>query len=163
MARMHVPMRPTLPDRRGALAAGLRLAGLLAGLGLLPPAAQAAYNSAAFDADNLAALARVLGIATPVESREVTLQGPEMAENGASVNVSFGTSLPGVRRLLLLVDKNPHPVCAIFELGDGLDAAFTTRVKMSQTAQVQAVAVLADGRVLFAQREIKVTLGGCAG
>ncbi len=150
-----------LPARRAVLATGLRLGALLAGLGLLPAVAQAAYNSAAFAADNLPALARVLGLAAPAESREVTLQGPEMAENGASVTVSFGCSLPGVRRLLLLVDKNPNPVCALFELGEGMDAAFTTRMKMSQTAQVQAVAVLADGRVLFAQREIKVTIGSC--
>lgn len=161
MVGMAAPRSSTLPARRQALAAGLRLGGLLAGLGLLPAAAQAAYNTAAFDADNLAALARVLGLATPQDSRDVAVQGPEMAENGASVSVSFGCSLPGVRRLLLLVDKNPNPLCAMFELGEGMDAAFTTRVKMSQTAQVQAVAVLADGRVLYAQREIKVTLGGC--
>lgn len=151
-----------LPNRRVALGHSLRLAGLLAGLGLLPPAAQAAFNAAAFDADNLAALARLLGLATPVESREVTVLGPEIAETGASVSVSFATTLPGVRQLLLLVDRNPNPLCAIFELADGVDAAFTTRVKMAQTSQAQAVAVLADGRVLFAQREIKVTLGGCA-
>lgn len=155
-------MPTLLPNRRTAIGQGLRLAGLLAGLGLLPPTAQAAFNAAAFDADNLAALARLLGLATPQESREVSVQGPEIAETGASVTVAFATTLSGVRQLLLLVDKNPNPLCAIFELAEGVDAAFTTRVKMAQTSLVQAVAVLADGRVLFAQREIKVTLGGCA-
>ena len=33
---------------------------------------------------------------------------------------------------------------------------------MGQTSNVYAVAMMADGRVLFAQKEVKVTLGGCA-
>ncbi len=48
-------------------------------------------------------------------------------------------------------------------MSDSVEPAFATRVKMGQSSNVLAVAVLADGRVLFAQKEIKVTLGGCGG
>ncbi len=34
---------------------------------------------------------------------------------------------------------------------------------MGETSNVYAVAMLGDGRVLFARKEIKVTLGGCGG
>jgi len=36
-------------------------------------------------------------------------------------------------------------------------------VKMGQSSNVFAVAMMADGKVLFAQKEVKVTLGGCGG
>jgi sulfur-oxidizing protein SoxY len=44
-----------------------------------------------------------------------------------------------------------------------VDASFNTRVKMGQSSNVYAVAMMADGRVLYAGKEIKVTLGGCGG
>ena len=34
---------------------------------------------------------------------------------------------------------------------------------MAQSSNVYAVAMMGDGRVLFAQKDIKVTLGGCGG
>jgi len=44
-----------------------------------------------------------------------------------------------------------------------VEPAFTTRVKMGQSSNVLAVALMNDGRVLFSQKEVKVTLGGCGG
>ena len=75
----------------------------------------------------------------------------------------MASTLPGVRRLLLLVEKNPSVLSAVFELGDAVEANVTTRVKMGQSSNVYAVAMMADGRVLFARKDVKVTLGGCAG
>ena len=46
---------------------------------------------------------------------------------------------------------------------DAVEPSFSTRVKMGQSSNVYAVALMADGRALFAQKEIKVTLGGCGG
>ena len=152
-----------MPTRRELLQRSAGLAGLLAGLGLLPQAAQAAYNSAAFEAKSVAEVVKALGLSAPVESREVVLNGPDIAENGAVVPVTCATALAGVRRLLVLVEKNPSPLCAVFEVSDAVDASFSTRVKMGQSSNVLAVALMADGKVLFAQKEIKVTLGGCGG
>jgi len=44
-----------------------------------------------------------------------------------------------------------------------IDATIATRAKMGQSSDVFAVAIMADGRALFAKKEIKVTLGGCGG
>ena len=155
-----------MPSRREMLKRSAGVASLLAGLGLLPQAAQAAqaaYATAAFDAKTMADLVKALGVAAPTESKDVTLQGPDIAENGAVVPVSCATALPGVKRLLILVEKNPSLMCAMFDVTDAVEAAFSTRVKMGQSSNVMAVAVMGDGKVLFSQKEIKVTLGGCGG
>jgi len=79
------------------------------------------------------------------------------------VPVSAACALPGVKRLLILVEKNPNALAAMFDITDAVEANIATRVKMGQTSNVMAVAVMADGKVLYAQKEIKVTLGGCGG
>ena len=152
-----------MQSRREMLKRSAGVAGLLAGLGLLPEAAQAAFNAAAFEAKSMADLVKVLGLSAPSESKDVTLQGPDIAENGAVVPVSCATALPGVKRLMILVEKNPSMLCARFDVSDSVEAAFSTRVKMGQSSNVIAVAVMGDGKVLFSQKEIKVTLGGCGG
>jgi len=154
---------PTMQSRREMLKRSAGVASLLAGLGLLPEAAQAAFNAAAFDAKSMAEVVKALGLSAPAESKDVTLQGPDIAENGAVVPVSCATALPGVKRLMILVEKNPSMLCALFDVSDSVEAAFSTRVKMGQSSNVMAVAVMGDGKVLFSQKEIKVTLGGCGG
>ena len=152
-----------MQSRREMLKRSAGVAAVLGGLGLLPEAAQAAYAQAAFDAKTMAELTKALGVSAPAESKDVTLTGPDIAENGAVVPVSCATALPGVKRLLILVEKNPSMLCAIFDVTESVEASFATRVKMGQSSNVMAVAVMGDGQVLFSQKEIKVTLGGCGG
>jgi sulfur-oxidizing protein SoxY len=79
------------------------------------------------------------------------------------VPIGAATTLPGVKRLLLLVEKNPNALAAEFELTDSIEPSVSTRVKMGQTSNVYAVALTADNKAFFAQKEVKVTLGGCGG
>jgi sulfur-oxidizing protein SoxY len=154
---------PTMQSRREMLKRSAGVAGLLAGLGLLPQAAQAAFNATAFEAKTMADLVKALGVSAPVLSKDVTLQGPDIAENGAVVPVTCATTLPGVKQLMILVEKNPSMLCALFDVTDAVEPSFATRVKMGQSSNVMAVAVMNDGKVLYAMKEIKVTLGGCGG
>lgn len=149
--------------RREMLSQSARLAVLMGGAGLLPQLAHAAYNTAAFEGKTMAEAIKSLGGNAPVESKDVVLTGPDIAENGAVVPVGVSTALPGAKRLLVLVEKNPNVLAAAFDVSDAVDANFSTRVKMGQSSNVYAVAMMGDGRVLFAQKEIKVTLGGCGG
>jgi hypothetical protein len=41
-----------------------------------------------------------------------------------------------VKRLLLLVEKNPSALAAVFDVSDAVDANFNTRVKMGQSSNV---------------------------
>jgi sulfur-oxidizing protein SoxY len=152
-----------MQTRREVMARGVVVTGLLAGAGMLPRAAQAAWAQAAFDAKTMAEAAKALGGGAPVESKDVALTAPDIAENGAVVPLGCACALPGVKRLLLLVEKNPNVLSAVFDVGDAVEANFATRVKMGQSSNVYAVAMMGDGKVLYAQKEVKVTLGGCGG
>ena len=143
-----------------------KVAGLLAAAGLLPTAALAqasTWDKAAFEAKSLAEVVKAFGGQAPVANPGVSLSGPDIAENGAVVPVGCATTLAGVKRLALLVEKNPNALAAAFEVSESVEPSFNTRVKMGQSSNVFAVALMNDGRVLYAQKEIKVTLGGCGG
>jgi sulfur-oxidizing protein SoxY len=152
--------------RRQALASGARVGALMAAAGLLPTAARAqagAWDKAAFEAKSLADVAKAFGGQTPVANAGVVISGPDIAENGAVVPVGCSTTLAGVKRLAILVEKNPNALAASFDVSDAVEATFNTRVKMGQSSNVYAVALMNDGKVFFAQKEVKVTLGGCGG
>ena len=150
-------------NRREILSHSAKVAAMLATTGLLPQFAHAAYNAAAFEVKTMAELVKLLGGSAPTESKDVTITGPDIAENGAVVPVGVSTALPGVKKLLVLVEKNPSVLSAMFDVSDAVDANFLTRVKMGQSSNVYAVAMFGDGKVLYAQKEVKVTLGGCGG
>lgn len=149
--------------RRQFLNHSARVAGLLLMAGVLPGVARAAWNGAAFEAKTMADLMKALGGGTPVESKDVAITGPDIAENGAVVPIGVASTLPGVKRLMVLVEKNPNVLAAVFDVTDSVEPNFSTRVKMGQSSNVYAVAMTGDGKVLFAQKEVKVTLGGCGG
>ena len=81
-----------------------------------------------------------------------------LAENGAKVvvNARNGDELAAAAAKI-------GAEAMAFDVTDAVDASFNTRVKMGQSSNVYAVAMMGDGRVLFAGKEIKVTLGGCGG
>jgi sulfur-oxidizing protein SoxY len=147
-------------NRRQTLQHSWAVATLLGTAGFLPFKA-IAYEKAAFEAKSVNAALKALGASAPVVSTEVTINGPEIADSGASVLLSFGTTLPNVKRVLLLVEKNPSALVANFQLSPVVDPQFSLRIKMSQSSDVYAVALTQDGKAFFAKREIKVTIGGC--
>lgn len=151
-----------MQTRRETLKQSAVVAGLLASTGLIPQQA-AAYEKAAFDAKTAADVAKALGAGAPVESKDVTIGGPDIAENGAVVPLSASTTLAGVKRVLILVEKNPAAMVAMFNVTDAVEASFATRAKMGQSSDVYAVAITADGKAFYAKKEVKVTLGGCGG
>jgi len=152
-----------MPDRREFIAHGALVATALAAAGLLPAVAQAAWNQAAFEAKSIDDVLKALGAAKPVESQDVTLTAPDIAENGAVVPIAASTSLPDVRQIAFLVEKNPTTLAGTFEFTDAVETSVATRVKMAETSHVYAIALTGDGRALYARKEVKVTLGGCGG
>lgn len=151
-----------MPSRRRIVLDSIRIASMFAAAGLLPRAASA-WSAKAFEAKGLADTVKALGGGTPVESRDITITAQEIVENGAVVPIEFSTTLPGVKRMALLVEKNPYTLAAVCQLGEGVEPNVALRVKMAESSNVYVVAMLADGRVFFARRDIKVTIGGCGG
>ena len=153
-----------MKNRRDTLKHSAVVASLLAGAGLFPAAAFAEFNKTAFEAKSLNDVLKAIGVAgAPAESKDVTITAPDIAENGAVVPLGASSALPGVKQILILVEKNPAALVALFNITDSVEANVSTRSKMGQSSDVYAVAVMNDGRALFAKKEVKVTLGGCGG
>ena len=151
-----------MQTRRKTLQHSAIVAGLLAATGLFPGHALA-FNAKAFDAKTVGDALKALGAAAPTESKDVTIIGPDIAENGAVVPLGASTTLAGVKQLLIMVEKNPSALVAMFYVTEAVDANFSTRAKMGQSSDVYAVAIMNDGKALWAKKEVKVTLGGCGG
>lgn len=145
--------------RRSALISTTLLSAL-AGVGLLAPRLAAAAEGA-FAAKSLADALKALG-AEPAPSAEVQLSSPDIAENGAVVQVGVTSKLANTQEIHLLVEKNPMPLVASYVIPADTEAFVQTRSKMGQSTMVWAL-VKADGRWYSASKETKVTLGGCGG
>jgi sulfur-oxidizing protein SoxY len=152
-------------QRRTALktGSGAALLSLLAAAGLINPGlALADWNKPAFDAKSLPDTLKALGVSQPMDSKDVQLTGPDIAENGAVVPVGVTSAIPGTTMVAILIDKNPNALAASFTLPEGTEPSVQTRVKMGQTSNVYAL-VKAGDKFYMATKEIKVTLGGCGG
>jgi sulfur-oxidizing protein SoxY len=152
-------------QRRNVLktGSGAALLTVLAAAGIITPGmALADWNKAAFDAKSMADTLKAMGAATPTDSKDVQVTGPDIAENGAVVPVGVSSTLPNVTMVAILIEKNPNALSATFNLPEGTEANVQTRVKMGQTSNVYAL-VKSDGKFFMATKEIKVTLGGCGG
>jgi sulfur-oxidizing protein SoxY len=135
----------------------------LAAAGWLPARAHAAdWNARAFEAKTLDELVKVLGGAEAAESGDILIVAPEIAENGAVVPIQVVSGVEHTESLALLIEKNPNVVAALYDIPEGTVPDIQTRVKMAQTSNVFAL-VRSRGRMLYASREIKITLGGCGG
>lgn len=152
-----------MQTRRQTLKQGAVVASLLAGTGLFPQYAQA-FNKTAFDAKSVNDALKALGASdAPSASDAVSLTAPDIAENGAVVPLAVASTLPDLKQLVLLVEKNPNALVAVFNVTPEVEPSFATRAKMGETSDVYAVAITADGKAHFAKKEVKVTLGGCGG
>lgn len=105
-------------------------------------------------------------IATGTESK-VQLTVPLRAAYGASVPVKIVSKLPQsptlhVKRLWLLVDKNPSPLAAVLDITPEVGQAdFETRLRVDEYSHVRVVTELSDGSLHGDSRYCK-TSGGCS-
>ncbi|MDP0926018.1 thiosulfate oxidation carrier protein SoxY [Paracoccus onubensis] len=143
-------------DRRDVLAAGAASAVA----GILPWAARAQEAEAAKAVDDL--IAEFTGGAEVTEGDGITLDAPEIAENGNTVPISVEAE--GASEILVLAPGNPVPPVATFTFGElvGKHMA-STRIRLAKTQDITAIAKLADGKFVRTARNVKVTIGGCGG
>lgn len=147
---------------RGSVAATLLP---LLGSGLLAPGRVLAAEAQrlAFTAKTVDGALKAYGAAGASESRDISIVAPEIAENGAKVEIEIATSLAGCRSIAIFADKNPFPLCAALELASGVLPFLRIQVKLAESTRLRAVVRTADGKANVAFREIKVTIGGCGG
>jgi sulfur-oxidizing protein SoxY len=132
-------------------------------VGLLKPwAAFAAWNKEAFGASSAAEALKGIGASGAAPSKEIVIEAPEIAENGAVVPIEITSKLPGTSSIAVVVDKNPAPLIGKFDFLEGAVPFVKLNVKMGETSDVRVIAQ-AGGRSYVATKEIKVTIGGCGG
>jgi sulfur-oxidizing protein SoxY len=138
--------------------------GVHAAPGGLP--APAAHTDSSPEWENLRAK---LFASRAVDTTPGTVQiiAPLRAAYGASVPVKVVSKLPQtpglyVKRLYLVVDKNPSPIAAVLDLTTEVGQAdFETRLRVDEYSHVRVVAELSDGKLHMDSRYVK-TSGGCS-
>lgn len=122
----------------------------------------AAWNTKAFSSKTIAEAMEAATYANSIESKDIDIKAPEIAENGQVVPIEATSKIAGTTSIAIFVEKNPTPMVAEFNLMGAADAYISTRIKMGQTSLVR-VAVKAGGKTYSATKEVKVTIGGCGG
>lgn len=160
-------MPPVRTTRRHALQglAALALAptGAIAAVGGLPSATHDAsspewerISGRLFPGKNLIAGQSVVQVIVPLR-----------AAYGASVPVKIVSKLAQkpelyVRKLYIVVDKNPSPVAAVLDLTTEVGQAdFETRLRVDEYSHVRVVSELSNGELHTDSRYVK-TSGGCS-
>lgn len=97
----------------------------------------------------------------------IAIEMPYRAEDAAIVPVTLRSKLApdDSRRMVaitLVIDQNPAPMAARFELGQGANVTeISTRVRVNNYTDVHAVAELSDGQLYVAKTHVKAS-GGCS-
>jgi sulfur-oxidizing protein SoxY len=119
-------------------------------------------------ADAAAEIAKFTGGRIP-ETGKVTIELPEIAENGNAISLTVMVDSPMtpdnyVTDILVVAEGNPSPGVAAFKLTPiSGRAEIATRIRLAGTQSVVVVAKTNNGGLLTAQRQVKVTIGGCGG
>lgn len=103
----------------------------------------------------------------PVREGRVTLKLPPIAENGFSVPMTVTVDSPMtpddyVKKIALLSPRNPLPNIAQYHLSPRSGKAIvSSRIRMSGTQSIQAIAEMNDGTLWSGSMETVVTLAAC--
>ena len=138
---------------------------IIAALGagpLAPLRALAAWNKEAFQSKTAPDALKGLGMGASTESKDIVIDAPQIAENGAVVPIEISSNVANTRSIAVVIDKNPFPLTARFDFGEGALPYVKVNVKMGESSFVRVFAE-AGGRFYTASKEVKVTIGGCGG
>jgi sulfur-oxidizing protein SoxY len=97
----------------------------------------------------------------------ITLDAPVRAEDAALVPITIkmpAATAAKVKKVTLVVDKNPAPVAATFSFGAAAgegERMLSTRIRINRYTFIRAVAETEDGKLHMATKFVKAT-GGCS-
>lgn len=115
-----------------------------------------AFAAAPFDET----LRLLFGTQALVDSDNLRITLPAIAENGALVPIEISSSLAGIQRLLIVVEKNPTPLAAVLHCSPLLIPHLHARIKMAESCQVIVVADCGE-TYYKTQQWVTVMQGGC--
>lgn len=101
------------------------------------------------------------------EDGVISLDAPVRAEDAALVPITIrmpAATAAKVKKVTIVVDKNPAPVAATFSFGAGAgegERMLSTRIRVNRYTFVRAVAETEDGKLHMAVKFVKAA-GGCS-
>lgn len=148
--------------RRAFLGAGLSL------VLVSPGAAQAqVLGMGMAPGRQMAAAVAAFAQGQPVRPGRITLEIAQLVDNGNVVPVRVAVDSPmtaadHVQQIALFNDRNPQRDVAVFTLGPRAGrAVVATRMRLSTSQQLAAVARMNDGSVWIATADVIVALAAC--
>ena len=84
----------------------------------------------------------------------------DLVENGAVVPIKVNTDLPNVVSITILVEKNPNPLIANFNLTPACAGFVATRIKVGEPSNITAV-VKSNDKLFSTTKFVEVVEGGC--
>jgi len=103
----------------------------------------------------------------PITHAHVSLDMPQVAEDGRAVPVIIESDLPMtaenyVKGVYLIVDHNPDPLVTAFHLTPSFGkVAIETRIKMKRTSWIRAILETSSGEVWADYAKVETSLNGC--
>ena len=104
---------------------------------------------------------------TENEGKVILIELPDRAEDAAIVPLAIKTRVTQapdryIRKVYLVIDKNPSPIGAIFTFTpDSGRADIDTRIRIEEYTTVRAIAEMNDGSLHMASKYVKAA-GGCS-
>ena len=136
---------------------------ILVGAGSLlkPILAFADWNVDAFSAETEAdTLAEFFPGFEVTPSDAITIGVHDLVENGSVVPLKIKTDLPNVESITILVEKNPNPMIANFNLAPACTGFIATRIKVAEPSYITAI-VKSEGKLFSTKKFVEVIEGGC--
>lgn len=146
---------PVVRSRRGVV-------GALSGL-----AAVALVRPAGASTERLEAAIRAFAGEATIRHGRVRLEVPPLVENGNAVPLAVGvesamTPADHVRRIAVFNERNPQPHVITAVLGPRAGrASLSTRIRLSTSQRLVAVAEMGDGGFWSDSAQVVVTLAAC--
>ena len=107
-------------------------------------------------------LKQVLNGKPIVETDKISLDIPEIAENGALVPFTVSSTLEGLHIISIIVEQNPVPLVIQTQLMPELETFMSARLKIAGSSFVYAIAE-GENVCYSVKKKVKVTIGGCGG
>ena len=147
--------------KRRIILKGTFVGGAIVASGLLNTRiAVAAWPENTFNKTNLNDAMDSLGVTDLSITNDITIKAPDLAEHGALVPVSITSSIPDIDKISILVEKNPQPLVATFELSNQCRGYVSTRIKMKNESNIIAI-VQAGGKYYSNRKVVNIAIGGC--
>lgn len=158
---MHTPpLTAIASDRRALLGAGLALV-------LVRPARAQTQGMGMAPGKQMAEAIAAFAQGKPVQAGRVKLDIAELVDNGNMVPLTVSVDSPmseadHVLQIALFNDRNPQRDVAVFTLGPRAGRArVATRMRLSTSQQLSAVARMSDGSLWIHTVDVIVALAAC--